>query len=204
MNDHLEGQTDYYRSEHRLRTKSGEWLWVLARGKVVSRDAEVIRCGRPARIWTSLNEKTWSGIPCQRRALPPAIYYGPGWHHPDQPGPDQPPGQPGGFEDARIGRENSRGIRLDQVIDSIDPDYQFFVEEIKRNNSLRGEITFIGLMAPNSRRKSVPPSIVIGMVISGRVSFCVIFRSARSHKRRYWIASNCSAQPLRMLQLRSA
>ncbi len=59
------------------------------------------------------------------------------------------------------------GIRLDQVIDSIDPDYQFFVEEIKRNKSLRGEITFIRADGTNSRRKSVPPSIVIGMVISG-------------------------------------
>ena len=45
MNAHLRGETPYYESEHRLRTKSGEWVWVLNRGKVVSRDAQ----GRPLR-----------------------------------------------------------------------------------------------------------------------------------------------------------
>ena len=45
MNAHLLGATPYYESEHRLRTKSGEWVWVLNRGKVVSRDEQ----GRPLR-----------------------------------------------------------------------------------------------------------------------------------------------------------
>ncbi len=35
-----------YELEHRLRTKSGNWLWVLTRGKVVRRDAD----GRPLRM----------------------------------------------------------------------------------------------------------------------------------------------------------
>lgn len=35
---HLDGKTDRYESEHRLKTKSGEWLWILDRGQVVSRD----------------------------------------------------------------------------------------------------------------------------------------------------------------------
>jgi PAS domain S-box-containing protein len=39
MRAHVAGETPYYESEHRLRTKSGEWVWVLNRGKVVRRDA---------------------------------------------------------------------------------------------------------------------------------------------------------------------
>jgi PAS domain S-box-containing protein len=45
MRAHLAGETPYYESEHRLRTKTGEWVWVLNRGKVVRRDAQ----GRPLR-----------------------------------------------------------------------------------------------------------------------------------------------------------
>jgi PAS domain S-box-containing protein len=35
----LDGETDFYTSEHRLKTKSGEWKWILSKGKVVERDA---------------------------------------------------------------------------------------------------------------------------------------------------------------------
>jgi PAS domain S-box-containing protein len=35
---HLEGKTDFYQSEHRALTKSGEWKWLLDRGEVTSRD----------------------------------------------------------------------------------------------------------------------------------------------------------------------
>ena len=42
---HLEGVTDAFRCEHRMRTKSGEWRWVLDRGKVVERSAD----GKPLR-----------------------------------------------------------------------------------------------------------------------------------------------------------
>ncbi|MCX6101437.1 MAG: PAS domain S-box protein, partial [Candidatus Bipolaricaulota bacterium] len=37
--DCLSGQTDGYEMEFRLRAKSGEWRWILSRGKVVARDA---------------------------------------------------------------------------------------------------------------------------------------------------------------------
>jgi len=43
MQAHLRGETPYYESEHRLRMKSGVWVWVLHRGTVVRRDAQ----GRP-------------------------------------------------------------------------------------------------------------------------------------------------------------
>jgi PAS domain S-box-containing protein len=36
---HLNGRTAFYEGEHRLRAKSGEWTWVLVRGKVIARDA---------------------------------------------------------------------------------------------------------------------------------------------------------------------
>lgn len=37
---HINGETEYYESEHRLRTPNGTWVWVLARGKVVERDEQ--------------------------------------------------------------------------------------------------------------------------------------------------------------------
>lgn len=36
---HLEARTSIYESEHRLRHKSGRWVWVLERGRVVGCDA---------------------------------------------------------------------------------------------------------------------------------------------------------------------
>ena len=36
--DHLEGRSDLYESEHRLRTEHGHHIWVLERGKIVERD----------------------------------------------------------------------------------------------------------------------------------------------------------------------
>ncbi len=46
MQQHLDGLTEAYECEHRLRRKDGGWCWVLSRGKVVSRDPD----GRPLRI----------------------------------------------------------------------------------------------------------------------------------------------------------
>ncbi|MFW6303677.1 MAG: PAS domain S-box protein, partial [Candidatus Sumerlaeota bacterium] len=37
---HLEGESEKYESEHRLKTKSGDWIWVLDRGRIVERDSE--------------------------------------------------------------------------------------------------------------------------------------------------------------------
>jgi len=36
--EHLEGRTSVYKTEHRLKHKSGKWVWVLSAGKVLERD----------------------------------------------------------------------------------------------------------------------------------------------------------------------
>ncbi len=43
---HFEGVTSSYETEHRVQTKSGEWKWILDRGRVVERDAQ----GRALRV----------------------------------------------------------------------------------------------------------------------------------------------------------
>jgi PAS domain S-box-containing protein len=42
---HLQGRTPFYECEHRMRTTSGDWIWVLDRGRVVERD----EAGQPVR-----------------------------------------------------------------------------------------------------------------------------------------------------------
>ena len=43
---HLRGDTPFYQSEHRLRRKSGDYLWILDRGKVIEWDEQ----GQPLRM----------------------------------------------------------------------------------------------------------------------------------------------------------
>ena len=45
LNRHLSGELEYYETVHRLLTKSGEWKWVMDKGKVIERDSE----GNPLR-----------------------------------------------------------------------------------------------------------------------------------------------------------
>lgn len=45
VENHFEGRADTFESEHRVRHRSGQWFWVLARGRVIERDSE----GRPLR-----------------------------------------------------------------------------------------------------------------------------------------------------------
>jgi PAS domain S-box-containing protein len=40
LKKHLDGLTPVYEVEHRLLTKSGAWIWILDRGRVVERDAQ--------------------------------------------------------------------------------------------------------------------------------------------------------------------
>lgn len=46
LEEHFAGKRDQYETIHRVRTKSGEWKWILDRGKVVARDAS----GAPLRM----------------------------------------------------------------------------------------------------------------------------------------------------------
>jgi PAS domain S-box-containing protein len=36
---HVKGETPSYETEYRARSESGEWIWILSRGKIVERDA---------------------------------------------------------------------------------------------------------------------------------------------------------------------
>jgi PAS domain S-box-containing protein len=45
LNKHLEGKLALYQTEHRVRTKNGEWKWILDTGKVTLRDQD----GKPLR-----------------------------------------------------------------------------------------------------------------------------------------------------------
>ena len=40
LNDHLSKKTDYYEVEFRFKTKTNDFIWILARGKVVTYDVE--------------------------------------------------------------------------------------------------------------------------------------------------------------------
>ncbi len=46
LNAHLEGEADSYAAQYRLQHKSGEWVWIADRGRVIERDA----AGRPRRM----------------------------------------------------------------------------------------------------------------------------------------------------------
>lgn len=45
FNDHLEGHTESYTAEYRMRHRQGHWVWVQANGKVLARDPQ----GQPLR-----------------------------------------------------------------------------------------------------------------------------------------------------------
>ena len=46
MKDCLTGKTSIYKAEYRMRTKTGDWKWMLALGKIIARNAE----GKPTHI----------------------------------------------------------------------------------------------------------------------------------------------------------
>jgi PAS domain S-box-containing protein/putative nucleotidyltransferase with HDIG domain len=46
LNAHFDGKTPVYEAEFRMRTKSGEWKWILSTGKLFERDDD----GRPLRM----------------------------------------------------------------------------------------------------------------------------------------------------------
>lgn len=46
LDDYFEGRAAQYEVEHRARTKSGEWIWILDKGRIFARDER----GRPTRM----------------------------------------------------------------------------------------------------------------------------------------------------------
>jgi PAS domain S-box-containing protein len=63
---HLDGATPYYVAEHRFRSSTGDWIWVLDRGKVTHRDAR----GRPLRVvGTCLDVSETRKIQAERLSL---------------------------------------------------------------------------------------------------------------------------------------
>ncbi|HEX6981085.1 MAG TPA: PAS domain-containing protein [Alphaproteobacteria bacterium] len=52
--DHLAGRSPTLRAEFRMRAKSGEWVWILVRGRVAERDG----AGRPARVIGTYSDVT--------------------------------------------------------------------------------------------------------------------------------------------------
>lgn len=46
VNEHLAGHLPHYEAEFRFQTKFGDWIWILARAKVVARDSH----GKPVRM----------------------------------------------------------------------------------------------------------------------------------------------------------
>ena len=46
LQEHFDGKTEFYKNEHRLKTKTGKWKWFFDHGKVVSRDED----GKPIRM----------------------------------------------------------------------------------------------------------------------------------------------------------
>ncbi len=70
---HMDGHTPGYESEYRLRTKSGGWVWVLDRGKIVARD----ETGKPLRMVGTIvditNRKHIEETARQQRALAEAL-----------------------------------------------------------------------------------------------------------------------------------
>ncbi|HMA69501.1 MAG TPA: PAS domain S-box protein, partial [Candidatus Mcinerneyibacterium sp.] len=46
LNRHIEGDSGFYEAEYRLKSKSGEWVWILDRGKIIEKDGD----GNPVRI----------------------------------------------------------------------------------------------------------------------------------------------------------
>lgn len=52
VEDHLNGKTTAFHTEHRLKTKQGDYLWVMGRGKVIEKDSD----GSPLRVIGTMSD----------------------------------------------------------------------------------------------------------------------------------------------------
>ncbi len=66
LNAHLYGESAYFESEHRMRTRDGHYRWILARGRITGRDAEK----RPLRmVGTHMDITARKQAEAERKAL---------------------------------------------------------------------------------------------------------------------------------------
>ncbi len=66
LQKHFSGETDYYQCECRMKHRDGHWVWVLDRGKIVSRD----ELGEPLLMMgthADINERKLSEVTLQQR-----------------------------------------------------------------------------------------------------------------------------------------
>ena len=74
LNDHLQGHTPHYETEYRMRARSGEWVWILDRGKVVAWDAGRQPTAHDRHPYRHFRPQTGRRSPArQRGALPRSL-----------------------------------------------------------------------------------------------------------------------------------
>ena len=65
LDAHTRGDTETYEAEYRLRTHDGGWAWILARGRIVERDAQ----GQPLRMCGTTRDITAERAAAQERRI---------------------------------------------------------------------------------------------------------------------------------------
>ena len=58
IQDHLEGRTSEHKVEYRMRTKDGQYKWILDQARVVERDA----CGETREPSYGCRQPFWSNV----------------------------------------------------------------------------------------------------------------------------------------------
>jgi PAS domain S-box-containing protein len=74
IHDHIRGKDERYAIEFRMRTKEGNWRWILARGQVVERDAG----GNPVRMvgtHTDIDERKRAELELARKSEELSVSY---------------------------------------------------------------------------------------------------------------------------------
>ncbi|MBY5922114.1 EAL domain-containing protein [Ferrimonas balearica] len=52
LNDHFSGESEHFEATYRVKSKTGEWVWILDRAKIVERDEQ----GRPTRMTGTIKD----------------------------------------------------------------------------------------------------------------------------------------------------
>ena len=65
LDAHSRGDSETYEAQYRLRSRNGEWSWILARGRIVERDAQ----GQPLRMCGTTRDITAERVAAQERRI---------------------------------------------------------------------------------------------------------------------------------------